>query len=73
MVKKRNGQFLRKLGLYQADTDIFDPMPPLTTPPDPVIDASDQLEDKHDGDTPDLLESQPDGEKSIPESTTPAL
>ena len=33
MVTKRNGQFLRKLGLYQADTDIFDPMPPLTTPP----------------------------------------
>ena len=25
MVTKRNGQFLRKLGLYQADTDIFDP------------------------------------------------
>ena len=53
MVTKRNGQFLRKLGLYRADTDIFDPMPPLTTPPVPVIDAHDQLEDEHDGDTPD--------------------
>ena len=65
---RRNRQFLRKLGLYQADQDMFDPLPPLPVPPIPVpvIDAPDQLEDQPDRGTPD----PPEEANPIP--TTPA-
>ena len=65
-VTKRNRQFLRKLGLYQADKDTFDPLPPLPTLPAPVIDAPDQLEDLPHRDTPDQQEGQPGGQDTTP-------
>ena len=70
---KRNRQFLRKLGLYQPDKDLFDPLPPLPVPPVPVIDAPDQLEDQPDRNTPDQLGDPTEEDNPIPYSTTPAV